>query len=164
MQIHLLCYNICMKATMNRSVLHQIPDSELREYLGWEELDYKASLPGLELVEFGGINSTGKSCDEHVFSTEPWYSDMFRTLLFEPGALFILEDAGYEATNQPSVGDVASYLTDWAMKGHLSPVHYGKVVGNNLIESKFGENGSVFRHEADHVPKIYGEFILFIHK
>ncbi len=145
-------------------VLHPIPDSMLREYLDRPELDYKSELPGLELVEAGRINSSGRACDEHVFAGEAWYQNTSRLLLFESGTLNILADAGYRATIKPGVGDVAVYLSDWSGNGRFYPTHYGKVIDEKLVESKFGENGGVFRHHPYLVPKLYGEFILFLHK
>lgn len=142
--------------------LTTIPYSTIRETLDRPDLDYKDSLPGVEMIERGGINSTGYDCSAHVFASKQWFKGMARLLLFDPTTLEILEDVGYESVSTATEGDVAVYLTHQESLKRYVPLHYGRVVINGLIESKFGENNGVFRHEAFHVPEIYGEHILFL--
>lgn len=141
-----------------------IPNSMIRESLDFPWLNYKDSLPGIDMIEAGGINSAGYDCSSYAFANEKWFQKISRMLLFETETPIILEAAGYQSVSEPTEGDTAMYLTYRDYGRRYLPVHYGRVVVGGLIESKFGEDNAVFRHAAAHVPKIYGEFILFLTK
>lgn len=120
---------------------------------------------GLEIVEEMDPTRPHYRCVQYVFGTvkhEPWVKEEARwTQDFLDHAFEYLWTMGYRPVgnhDKPIVGDIIGYRMVQGFDHINSFLHFGLVVGEDLVQSKFN-NGPVIKHKIDQVPRTFGSLI-----
>ncbi len=124
--------------------------------------DMIKSLPGFRVVDETAYPDM-RGCDWLVFKDEEWYLPVrsAKVHAFIRELPQILLEYGYQEVSSPKNGDIVAYCTTGD-----SEIPRGKHFGiyeNARVLSKFNE-GPVYEHDRDAVPKYYGNGILFFRK